>query len=124
MIKFSYVISTESPVTELVFVLPAVARGDTFEETDGVTETVTTTMIESTPKDLPPTFNTIAETTTAYPQPPTTQGPQTTQGPTPPVDPDSAVCSGEPFDAFLQLKNGSIYAFRGKSGAPKEFVQS
>ncbi|KAL3042694.1 hypothetical protein OYC64_020585 [Pagothenia borchgrevinki] len=91
-----------------------VARGDTFEETDGVTETVTTTMIASTTKDLPPTFNTVAETTTAYPQPPTTHGPQTTQGSTPPVDPDPAVCSGEPFDAFLQLKNGSIYAFRGE----------
>ncbi|KAK5858749.1 hypothetical protein PBY51_002866 [Eleginops maclovinus] len=89
-----------------------VARGDTFGETDEVTEAATMTMIESTPTTLPPTFNTLAET--AYPQPTTTQLPQTTQGPAPPVDPDAAVCSGRSFDAFLQLKNGSIYAFRGE----------
>ncbi|XP_072558196.1 vitronectin b isoform X1 [Paramormyrops kingsleyae] len=29
-------------------------------------------------------------------------------------DPDAATCSGRPFDAFMQLKNGSIYAFRGE----------
>uniref|UniRef100_A0A0S7LLC9 VTNC n=1 Tax=Poeciliopsis prolifica TaxID=188132 RepID=A0A0S7LLC9_9TELE len=28
-------------------------------------------------------------------------------------DPDAVVCSGRPFDSFTQLKNGSIYAFRG-----------
>ncbi|XP_037603538.1 vitronectin b [Sebastes umbrosus] len=86
-----------------------IARGDTFEETDEVTEAVTTvTVTESTPTTLPPTFNTVAVTTAASP-PPTT-----TQGPTPAVHPDAAACSGRPFDAFLQLKNGSIYAFRGE----------
>lgn len=34
----------------------------------------------------------------------------TTQAP----DPDAEVCSGRPFDSFMQLKNGSIYAFRGE----------
>ncbi|XP_070699881.1 vitronectin b [Pempheris klunzingeri] len=83
-----------------------VARGDTFEEIEEVTEAVIT-LNEST-TTLTPTFNTVAATTPASP-PPTT-----TQGPTPPVDTDAAACSGRPFDAFLQLKNGSIYAFRGE----------
>lgn len=30
-------------------------------------------------------------------------------------DPDAEVCSERPFDAFMQMKNGSIYAFRGES---------
>ncbi|XP_070684905.1 vitronectin a isoform X1 [Pempheris klunzingeri] len=29
-------------------------------------------------------------------------------------DPDAEVCSGRPFDSFMQLKNGSIYVFRGE----------
>lgn len=29
-------------------------------------------------------------------------------------DPDAVVCSGRPFDSFMQIKNGSIYAFRGR----------
>uniref|UniRef100_A0A8C1PJ82 Vitronectin a n=1 Tax=Cyprinus carpio TaxID=7962 RepID=A0A8C1PJ82_CYPCA len=29
-------------------------------------------------------------------------------------DPDAEVCSGRPFDSFMQLKNGSLYAFRGQ----------
>uniref|UniRef100_A0A8C2FQT3 Vitronectin a n=1 Tax=Cyprinus carpio TaxID=7962 RepID=A0A8C2FQT3_CYPCA len=33
---------------------------------------------------------------------------------TPPKDPDAEVCSGRPFDSFMQLKNGSLYAFRGQ----------
>lgn len=34
--------------------------------------------------------------------------------PTKAKDPDAEVCSGRPFDSFMQLKNGSLYAFRGK----------
>ncbi|XP_070773929.1 vitronectin b [Enoplosus armatus] len=83
-----------------------IARGDTFEETEDVTEAATTLNENAT--TLTPTFNTVAATTSASP-PPTT-----TQGPAPPVDTDAAPCSGRPFDAFLQLKNGSIYAFRGE----------
>ncbi|XP_055370273.1 vitronectin a isoform X2 [Betta splendens] len=57
---------------------------------------------------------------------PTTAEPMTTRAPvettTVPIttaateapDPDAEVCSGRPFDSFTQLKNGSIYAFRGK----------
>ncbi|XP_072518757.1 vitronectin b [Salminus brasiliensis] len=50
---------------------------------------------------------------------PTPQMNVTTASPTVPAstvspDPEAATCSGRPFDAFLQLKNGSIYAFRGE----------
>uniref|UniRef100_A0A8D3B6X1 Vitronectin a n=1 Tax=Scophthalmus maximus TaxID=52904 RepID=A0A8D3B6X1_SCOMX len=51
-----------------------------------------------------PESGTAAETTTV---PVTTR---TTDAP----DPDAEVCSGRPFDSFMQQKNGSIYAFRGK----------
>ncbi len=52
----------------------------------------------------PPHVNATADTTTV----PITTG--TTEAP----DPDAVVCSGRPFDSFMQLKNGSIYAFRGE----------
>lgn len=94
---------------KLSSVLPSVARGDTFEEAKDLTQSATTHTPAYTPTHIP-TSNTVVVTTTASP-PPTT-----THGPTPPVDPNAAPCSGRPFDAFLQLKNGSIYAFRGKSG--------
>lgn len=45
-----------------------------------------------------------AETTTAAVTATTTAAP----------DPDAEVCSGRPFDSFMQLKNGSIFAFRGE----------
>ncbi|KAI3373213.1 hypothetical protein L3Q82_006528 [Scortum barcoo] len=83
------------------------ARGDTFDETEDVTEAVTTVKPTEITPTLIPTVNTLAVTTPAL-NPPTT-----VQGPTP-ADPDAAPCSGRPFDAFLQLKNGSIYAFRGE----------
>ncbi|XP_063061664.1 vitronectin a [Engraulis encrasicolus] len=47
----------------------------------------------------------------------TTEAPTTTSAPpepTQPIDPDAEACSGRPFDAFLQLKNGTIFAFRGQ----------
>ncbi|KAK2912564.1 vitronectin a [Channa argus] len=43
----------------------------------------------------------------------TTAVPVTTD-PTAAPDPDAEVCSGRSFDSFMQLKNGSVYAFRGK----------
>ncbi|XP_077396466.1 vitronectin a [Festucalex cinctus] len=54
-------------------------------------------------------INNAAAQTTA---PPTT--PATTPGTTATPDPDAETCSGRPFDAFMQLKNGSIFAFRGE----------
>ncbi|KAF1378423.1 hypothetical protein PFLUV_G00190400 [Perca fluviatilis] len=79
-----------------------IGRGDTFEEADEVTE-APTTVAESTPTTLPPTVNTVPASIPASPLPTTTSG-----------DPDAVACSGKPFNAFLQLKNGSIYAFRGE----------
>ncbi|XP_053176623.1 vitronectin a [Scomber japonicus] len=72
------------------------------------------TTIQRAPPTVPPTpevpnateapeIDTAAETTTA----PVTEA--TTEAP----DPDAVVCSDRPFDSFMQLKNGSIYAFRG-----------
>lgn len=84
----------------------SVARGDTFqgpeEEETTTTPTVTSTL-------LPPASSSFANTTTA---PPTVTA-ATTRGPTPHADPATDACSGRPFDAFLQMKNSSIYAFRG-----------
>lgn len=52
----------------------------------------------------PPQTDATAETTTVPITTATTEAP----------DPDAVVCSGRPFDSFTQLKNGSIYAFRGE----------
>ena len=52
----------------------------------------------------PPKIDTTTQMTTV---PVTTR---TTVAP----DPDAEVCSGRPFDSFMQLKNGSIFAFRGE----------
>lgn len=83
-----------------------VSRGDTFSEVEDVSEATTTPQAETT---VAPTLSTLAATT------PTTPLPYSHSGPSlPPVDADAAPCSGRPFDAFLQLKNTSIYAFRGK----------
>ncbi|XP_043115748.1 vitronectin a [Puntigrus tetrazona] len=46
--------------------------------------------------------------------PATTSRTISTAEPTPTKDPDAEVCSGRPFDSFMQVKNGSIYAFRGQ----------
>lgn len=45
--------------------------------------------------------------------PESTTAPATTAAP----DPDAVVCSGRPFDSFMQVKNGSIFAFRGEPHA-------
>ncbi|XP_017276753.1 vitronectin b [Kryptolebias marmoratus] len=79
-----------------------ISRGDTFEEAEETNLSGLTTT-------LGPTANTVAPTVLPSPTPP-----PTTPGPMLPSDPDVAPCSGRPFDAFLQLKNGSIYAFRGE----------
>ncbi|XP_058483556.1 vitronectin b [Solea solea] len=78
-----------------------IARGDTFDAGEDVTEAATTSA-----SPVATTF------TTAVPVP--SFFPSTTDVFTAPVDPDAQPCSGRPFDAFLQLKNGSIYAFRGE----------
>ncbi|XP_068440315.1 vitronectin a [Clinocottus analis] len=44
----------------------------------------------------------------------TTTVPVTTAATPDAPDPDAVVCSGRPFDSFMQQKNGSIFAFRGQ----------
>lgn len=88
-----------------------VSRGDTFDELEEASE-ATTPQAETT---VAPSLSTLAATrptpTSTYTTPPPYSPPSTSD---PSVDPDAAPCSGRPFDAFLQLKNTSIYAFRGK----------
>ncbi|KAM4546808.1 vitronectin b [Fundulus diaphanus] len=76
-----------------------VSRGDTFDQAE-----------EMTDMETDPNGNTVAPTVPSSLTPP----PNTTHGSSPTADPNAAPCSGRPFDAFLQLKNGSIYAFRGE----------
>uniref|UniRef100_A0A3Q2VPE1 Vitronectin a n=1 Tax=Haplochromis burtoni TaxID=8153 RepID=A0A3Q2VPE1_HAPBU len=104
-------------------------RGDTFQFAeddyyDGQSESTPQPTRRSARNQLrptqPPDFNPRAqerpETTLEMTRPtrlrvsniPPT--PATTVAP----DPDAEVCSGRPFDAFMQIKNGSIYAFRGE----------
>ncbi|XP_067306664.1 vitronectin a [Pseudorasbora parva] len=73
--------------------------------------------------DTTPVIATAATPTTHYsPLPSPIKNPTTTASttstadptPTKAKDPDAEVCSGRPFDSFMQLKNGSIYAFRGE----------
>ncbi|KAG5284786.1 hypothetical protein AALO_G00030490 [Alosa alosa] len=83
-----------------------VARGDTFEVPETEMEphsTEATAVTTPDPTTLPWTtaVPTTIVTTTAK------------QVPTDPPDPDAVTCSGRTFDAFMQLKNGSIFAFRG-----------
>ncbi|XP_063059127.1 vitronectin b [Engraulis encrasicolus] len=96
-----------------------VARGDTFEAPEEIfngtlsPENAVTTVEPST-TTLPPT--TLPPTTIDpdFTLPPTTDPPTTTtHAPTPPPDPDAVPCSGRTFDAFMESKNGSLYAFRG-----------
>ncbi|XP_028322762.1 vitronectin b [Gouania willdenowi] len=82
-----------------------IARGDTFDEPEEVTPT--TLNLNTIPTTVPQSADTIPTTV------PQSAAPNTTQANTPAVDPDAAPCSGRPFDAFLQLKNGSVFAFRG-----------
>uniref|UniRef100_A0A3B4TCR8 Vitronectin a n=1 Tax=Seriola dumerili TaxID=41447 RepID=A0A3B4TCR8_SERDU len=108
------------------------ARGDTFvlaeDDDDEVLEGPTLSPQRSaqslTPvvPQLKPTPESIsdfgrrpqraAETTTVPVTTATTEAP----------DPDAEVCSGRPFDSFMQLKNGSIYAFRGENYTEKSVI--
>ncbi|KAM9853519.1 LOW QUALITY PROTEIN: vitronectin a [Aulostomus maculatus] len=61
------------------------------------------------PHTVPPILQAFSTTT----DPETTTG-QVTAATTAAPDPDAKPCSGRSFDSFMQLKNGSIYAFRGE----------
>ncbi|KAI2651074.1 Vitronectin [Labeo rohita] len=74
-----------------------VSRGDMFDVPD---EDLTTSVTE------------VSNVTATTALPLTTTGSSPLSSTVPP-DPDAVTCSGRTFDAFMQLKNGSIYAFRG-----------
>nr|XP_056721325.1 vitronectin [Euleptes europaea] len=100
---------------------PKVTRGDVFLQPedeyqdyyDGDLANATTTIptdpfsepVSSDPQEFWPTEESdTAAGPTFWPEPETgTQDPE-----------EEFLCSGKPFDAFTALKNGSIYAFRGK----------
>ncbi len=83
-----------------VLISSSVARGDMFDvPEDDLTSSV------------PPTEESNVTATTA-PLQTTTSSPPIS--PTAPPDPEAVTCSGRTFDTFMQLKNGSIYAFRGE----------
>uniref|UniRef100_A0A8C2KJL7 Vitronectin a n=1 Tax=Cyprinus carpio TaxID=7962 RepID=A0A8C2KJL7_CYPCA len=74
-------------------------------------------ILDSSLSDNPtPEIATAATPTTQFRLATTIKNPATTAEPTPTKakDPDAEVCSGRPFDSFMQLKNGSVYAFRGQ----------
>lgn len=77
-----------------------IARGDNFADVEDLTANETTTERPT----FAPTSGTFTATTASI-TPPTATGAG---------HPDAAACSGRPFDAFLQLKNGSTYGFRGE----------
>ncbi|KAJ8342236.1 hypothetical protein SKAU_G00321640 [Synaphobranchus kaupii] len=91
-----------------------ITRGDTFHDPDYDTEVQDS--VTTMPSTVPPetTMRTTAgpKTTTFVPKASTIAA--TTQGPTTPIDPEADTCSGRTFDSFMQVKNGSIYAFRGE----------
>ncbi|XP_036378832.1 vitronectin b [Megalops cyprinoides] len=76
-----------------------IARGDTFHDPDDEIEAPNTTLATTTVHD------------TSTPTPTPTPTPAV---PTKPLEPEADPCSGRTFDSFMQLKNGSIYAFRGE----------
>ncbi|CAL8365373.1 unnamed protein product [Lota lota] len=78
-----------------------IARGDTFGAPEDLNSTVSS-------------MDGAAITTTTFPNTTVATPDSTTWASSPTTDPDEVSCSGRPFDAFLQLKNGSIYAFRGE----------
>ncbi|XP_029957538.1 vitronectin b [Salarias fasciatus] len=85
---------------------PKRTRGDTFVESE-VTEAAPAADDDFTTAEPP-------RLTPVLPTIPTAPATNATRRPAATVEPDAAPCSGRPFDAFLQLKNGSMYAFRGE----------
>ncbi|XP_049599594.1 vitronectin b isoform X2 [Syngnathus scovelli] len=95
---------------DFVKLCPKKTRGDTFEEAED-NQTTLETPVDVLALTAEPTSSSAVLTTSEEPWPPR----PTMQEPTgPPADRDAAICSGRSFDAFLQLKNGSVYAFRGE----------
>ncbi|XP_063812210.1 vitronectin [Pseudophryne corroboree] len=98
------------------FCKPKETRGDVFDIPEDEYNYDTSTPVSM----MPSTDNDLVETTevTTFPVLETEEQkvPATTEQPDQPVTKDytEELCSGKPFDAFTNLKNGSVYAFRGK----------
>ncbi|NWI96268.1 VTNC protein, partial [Pitta sordida] len=105
-----------------------VTRGDVFAlpEDDYLDYNLTVDFVtEETPKadptELPPLVETTPESEPGFEETETELPAGVVPVPTTnwfeehdPVEETEELCSGKPFDAFTDLKNGSIYAFRGK----------
>lgn len=109
--------STEVPGISRSQNKPLIPSSETFAE---VSSLLTPTSQSLHQTDANPTIA-VPATTPLHDRikptdPTTTASTPTTAEPMPTKakDPDAEVCSGRPFDSFMQLKNGSIYAFRGK----------
>lgn len=95
-------------------VCPKKARGDTFDEELFGTMTPTTLSSSVFTDPTVPTIPSDPTVLTAGRVPSAPVIDPVVQGPTESSDLNATSCSGQAFDAFLQLKNGSIYAFRGE----------
>lgn len=121
------------PVGDANLLPPAVTRGDVFAlpEDDYLDYNLTVEFStvqgnEAAPTELPTSLSPVQTTLESKPGPeetltevPTEEVPSTTLdglGEQEPVEEPEELCSRKPFDAFTDLKNGSLYAFRGTSG--------
>ncbi|XP_026113929.1 vitronectin a [Carassius auratus] len=99
---------TPSPATfaEIFSLLTPAPKIMDLTLSDNPTPEIVTAATPNTPFRLASSIN----------NPATTPHTASTAEPTPTKakDPDAEVCSGRPFDSFMQLKNGSVYAFRGQ----------
>ncbi|XP_077403776.1 vitronectin b [Vanacampus margaritifer] len=86
------------------------ARGDTFEDAEDNQTTLGTPVDVLAPTAVP-TSTSLPTSTSA---PASSEQPEPQRSTAPPPVRDAAACSARPFDAFLQMKNGSVYAFRGE----------
>nr|XP_006641129.1 PREDICTED: vitronectin [Lepisosteus oculatus] len=94
---------------------PKVVRGDVFQVPEDEYDDYSNDTVSAKPEEsgglLNPNTIKPAPTAMHMESKPETKPPPT--DPSPP-GPGSETCSGKPFDAFMQLKNGSIFAFRGE----------
>lgn len=98
---------------------PAVTRGDVFAlpEDDYLDYNLTVDFVTdeapvADPTELPTTPVPVDTTPESKPNPEETLPELPDPTPDGSEEPEE-LCSGKPFDAFTDLKNGSLYAFRG-----------
>lgn len=113
--------------------LPAVTRGDVFtlpedeygafDYSEGtregdLTEPKSTTLspsLQTQPAEAPAQVPILIAEEEAPGPGQETSGPETHDEDIPESPAEEELCSGKPFDAFTDLKNGSLFAFRGES---------